>query len=311
MGITLADRARRVVRWPVVGLALTALLTLLVVLPVQLGASAAGLRPSLLGDELTLALAAIAATLIVTLPVQGWGLAEAGFGRQRALRDLWLGFLAGAALLSVSVGILALSGGYRVVGVAATPQEWRGIGYGLLLMAVVGLAEETLFRGIIFRYIEAALGSWAALALTSALFGVAHLSNPAATVAGAAAIAIEAGIMLGAAYMLTRSLWLAIGIHWSWNFFQGSVFGINVSGSNLPLASILTPTIGGPEILSGGAFGIEASMIAVVVCVIFGIWLLLRARRAGQVFTPLWALRLLGRAPRAAPSLAAPHDSEP
>lgn len=290
-------RLQQISRWPPVGLILTVLVALLIGLPLSVVSASLRLPSSLLLSELLLAIAAVGATLIVTLLLQGGTLELAGFRPQGALRDLALGFGAGTLLLCLSVGVLALFGGYRIVGVATTGAEWRAVAGVLVLMALVGLAEETLFRGILFRYVEAGLGSWVALLFTSALFGATHLSNPAATLWGATAIAIEAGIMLGAAFMLTRSLWLAIGIHWGWNFVQGSVFGFNVSGSNLPLASVFKPTVRGPELLSGGAFGIEASLIAVVVCTLFGIWLLVLAVQRGHVVTPRWIRRLLRRAP--------------
>lgn len=292
-------RLRTITRWPLVGLLLTLLAAILIGLPLSFVATNLLRFPSsLLLGELLFAVVVVGATLLVTLLIQGDTLEEAGFRLQGALRDLAIGFGVGTMLLALSVGLLALFGGYHIVGVATAPQEWWAIAEVFALMALVGLAEETLFRGILFRYLEAGFGSWVALLLTSALFGAVHLSNPAATLWGAAAIAVEAGIMLGAAYMLTRSLWLAIGIHWGWNFVQGSVFGFNVSGSNLPLASVFKPTISGPELLSGGAFGIEASLIAVVVCTLFGVALLIAAVRRGHVVTPCWLRRLLGRGQR-------------
>ena len=91
--------------------------------------------------------------------------------------------------------------------------------------------EELLFRGILFRWLEEFGGSWLALLLTSALFGAAHLGNPNATAFSAFCIAVEAGVLLGAAYMLTRSLWLPMGLHAAWNFTQGEIFDVPVSGS--------------------------------------------------------------------------------
>ena len=93
--------------------------------------------------------------------------------------------------------------------------------------------EEILFRGVLFRWIEEFGGSWAALLITSIFFGAAHLFNPNASPIAAFGIALEAGLLLGAAYMLTRSLWLPIGIHAAWNFTQGEVFDIPVSGTSV------------------------------------------------------------------------------
>ena len=92
--------------------------------------------------------------------------------------------------------------------------------------------EELLFRGILFRWLEEFGGSWVALALTSALFGAGASVNPNATALAAFAIAVEAGVLLGGAYMLTRNLWMPMGLHAAWNFTQGEIFDVPVSGSD-------------------------------------------------------------------------------
>jgi membrane protease YdiL (CAAX protease family) len=198
-------------------------------------------------------------------------------------RELGLGLAIGFGLFSTAVGIVALLGGFEVAGI-------RGLGviWPMLSLAVVsGVFEETLFRGILFRHVETMLGSWAALASTSALFGAAHLMNPDATPFAALAIAIEAGILLGAAYMLTRRLWLAIGIHAAWNFTQGWVFSIPVSGGDAPLGLLITRRVG-PDWLIGGEFGLEASVIAMAVATLAGVAMLMRAVKRGEVRPPMW-----------------------
>ena len=93
------------------------------------------------------------------------------------------------------------------------------------IAAASGYIEEVIFRGVLFRIVEESLGTWLALGTTIALFGLAHLGNPNATLYGAAAIGIEAGMLLGAAYVVTRRLWFAVGVHFGWNFMQAGVFG--------------------------------------------------------------------------------------
>jgi membrane protease YdiL (CAAX protease family) len=200
-----------------------------------------------------------------------------------APRELGLGLLAGAALFTAATGMVALLGGFEVQGLRGTGQLWS-----MLAIAVLsGTFEEVLFRGILFRHIETMLGSWAALAITSALFGMAHLGNPNATWFAAFAIAVEAGVMLGAAFMLTRRLWLAIGIHAAWNFTQGWVFSIPVSGGDAPLGLLITRRLG-PDWLTGGEFGLEASAVALVVATLFGLFLLQRAIGQGELRPPMW-----------------------
>jgi len=146
--------------------------------------------------------------------------------------------------------------------------------------------EELLFRGILFRWIEEFAGSWAALAITSALFGLIHIFNPQATWFSSFAIALEAGVMLGGAYMLTRSLWLPMGIHAAWNFAQGEVFGVPVSGTSVH--GLLRSRLTGPEILSGGGFGLEATLFALLIATAAGVWFVWLAVRRGEVVQPSW-----------------------
>lgn len=146
------------------------------------------------------------------------------------------------------------------------------------LFAAVG--EELAIRGGVFRVLEEGLGSLAALVLSAALFGLLHAANPGATPVSTAAIAIEAGLLLGAAYMATRSLWLPIGLHLGWNFTEGGVFGTAVSGGKSH--GVWPVSIHGPELLSGGDFGPEASVVAVAVCLLATLALLAVAVRRGE-----------------------------
>src|SRR5205085_1853499 len=133
------------------------------------------------------------------------------------------------------------------------------------------------FRGVIFRITEESLGTWIALAISSLLFGGAHLLNPHSTLAAASAIAIEAGLLLGAAYVLTRSLWLGIAIHAAWNFAEEGLFGVADSGQVSKTGGLLIPKITGPTVLTGGIWGPEMSIVAVLLCTTAGIALLMIA----------------------------------
>ncbi len=198
------------------------------------------------------------------------------FGRPRAGREWALGVLLGFAAISLTVGVIAALGGYRVTG--WNPPSVLVPVLGLAIMS--GVCEEVITRGLVFRLLEEWLGSWTALALSALLFGFLHIMNPNATALAAAAISIEAGILLGALYMLTRRLWMAIGLHMAWNFTQGGIYGINVSGIEVP--GLLFNTMQGPPMLTGGAFGAEASLPAIVICTSLGLWVLYRAHRKGR-----------------------------
>jgi len=189
----------------------------------------------------------------------------------------------GFVLFSAVVGVAAIAGAYTIVGKGDT----SGLVTGLATFALLpGFREELLFRGIFFRWIEEFGGSWAALVVTSALFGLAHIFNPNATWFSSLAIAVEAGVLLGAAYMVTRSLWLPIGLHAAWNFTQGAIFDVPVSG--IDAQGLVEAKLQGPAWLSGGTFGLEASVIALALATAAGVWMLMLAVRRGLVFGPMW-----------------------
>jgi len=201
-------------------------------------------------------------------------------------RNLGLGLATGFAIMALAVGIAALLGVYRIVG----PGDSNRLVLELVTVAILpGFMEELLFRGILFRWIEEFGGSWAALAITSALFGLAHMGNPNATWFSSFAIAIEAGVLLGGAYMLTRSLWFPIGLHAAWNFTQGEIFDVPVSG--IDEHGLVQAKLSGPPLLSGGTFGLEASIIALVLATGVGAWLVWLAVKRGKVVAPRWVRR--------------------
>ena len=93
-------------------------------------------------------------------------------------------------------------------------------------------------------------------------------------------------MLLAAIYMATRSLWWVIGVHWGWNLTEGAVLGVRVSGIDTP--GLLHSVPIGPAWLSGGEFGIEASVVTTLVCLIVAFWFVLRARREGRVVGQWW-----------------------
>ncbi|MFM7403295.1 MAG: lysostaphin resistance A-like protein [Erythrobacter sp.] len=203
-----------------------------------------------------------------------------------AVRGLAVGTLGAFVLFSLIVGIAALAGAYFIVG-------WGGMNNWLMLLFTAGISasfvEEFVFRGILFRWIEEFGGSWAALIITSALFGLAHIGNDNATWFSSTTIAIEAGVMLGGAYMLTRSLWLPIGLHFGWNMTQGMIWDVPMSGNDVD--GLVDARLAGDSLISGGAFGLEASVIALVVAGGFGVWLVKRAYDKGEVMALWWVRR--------------------
>lgn len=203
-----------------------------------------------------------------------------------ALRNLGLGLAAGCLIFSAIVGLAALVGVYRITGAGdASRLVLELVGTAI----IPGFMEEMLFRGILFRWLEEFGGSWAALVLTSALFGLAHIMNPNATWFSSFAIAVEAGVLLGGAYMLTRSLWFPMGLHAAWNFTQGEIFDVPVSG--LGEHGLVEAKLSGPSLLSGGQFGLEASLLALLVATAVGIWIVWAAVERGELMMPRWVRR--------------------
>lgn len=276
--------ARRIVQHWVVRLLITWFGFGLMTWVTVTGLQALSVEISPLVTEGVLAVCTLLSVFAVTWLIERRNPAEIGLGLQRFGIDWLKGAGVGAAYLCVSVGILALLGGYRIGGVAFVGQSLAG---GLLLHFFVGVFEETLFRGILFRFLEEGLGSWTALTITALFFGLSHLSNPGATIWSAMAIALEAGVTIGAVYMATRSLWVAMGFHTAWNFLQGAIFGVAVSGNAAPTASVFKPIIQGNQWLTGGAFGIEASVIALVLGLGLGIYFMIQAVRQKRIIRGL------------------------
>jgi membrane protease YdiL (CAAX protease family) len=204
-------------------------------------------------------------------------LARAGSGR-----EIVAGFALGLGLFGAVIGVLWLFGAYRVTGTDA----WSAALAALLGAAASGFIQEVLFRGLLFRIVREAWGAWWALAISASLFGLLHATSAHATVASTLAITLEAGILLGAAYLLTGRLWLAIGVHVGWDFANDGLFGTGVAGATgVPLHGLLRGELHGPTLLTGGSFGVEASLVAAGILMSTGLALLVLARQRGR-FTP-------------------------
>lgn len=219
----------------------------------------------------------------------------------RRIGGLFVGLAMGVVVFSVIVAILAILGMFRVQGL--------NLGYAwvtpVILVGVnAGITEEIIFRGILFRYVEQGLGTWLAIAISGLAFGAVHITNPNASVVAGIAIAIEAGVLLGLLYAVSRSLWLCIGFHAAWNLTQGPLWGIPVSGATS--GGFLNSTLSGPDIVTGGAFGAEAGIVAVVVCLGVSAWLFILLRKQDGVVAPAWVRRNRMRADSATASRVQP-----
>jgi membrane protease YdiL (CAAX protease family) len=196
-------------------------------------------------------------------------------GASGSTSELAMGLLIGFVIFSIIIAILWVLGFYRVTGLN---------GWSVILPAIVanvpsGFIQEIIFRGVIFRITRDWLGVWWALGISSLLFGLIHILSASATVESVIAITLEAGVLLAAAYMLTDRLWLPIGIHVAWDFANDGIFGVGLAGiSGGTMPGLLKANLTGPTLISGGAAGVEASIVSVIVILATSIYMIRRAR---------------------------------
>lgn len=192
--------------------------------------------------------------------------------------ELAAGLALGAAMFGMVMAILVAFNLYTIDWLGSAP-AWRAGGRAVQ----AALIEEILVRAILFRLLWRAFGPLPAFLVSAAVFGASHIFNPGATIVSVLCIALEAGIMLGALYVLTGRLWVSIGVHAAWNFTQGYVFGALVSGGEAGPAlahSVAQPNVS--VLLTGGSFGPEASLPALLVCTGVGVgtlWLAWKRNR--------------------------------
>ena len=144
-----------------------------------------------------------------------------------------------------------------------------------VIFIVVGFNEELLFRGYHLQTITSGSNLFWGLLISSIIFGSLHLGNPNATWVSAAGI-FFAGLFLAYGYTRTQQLWLPIGLHLGWNFFEGVVFGYPVSG--LTIYPLMNIKVSGPQVWTGGAFGPEAGLIILPALVVGAILINLYTR---------------------------------
>lgn len=190
-------------------------------------------------------------------------------------KDLSLGLILGALTLAFAVLIAVIFGG-----LSFQPNQTNGqaailltLGVSLIVFIAGAAFEEILFRGYIFQTLARARLAWLAIALTSLFFAVAHLTNSNAGYISTLNTAL-AGVWFGVAYLKTRTLWFVFGLHLMWNWFQGAIFGIEVSGiKSLTTAPLFQEIDLGPVWLTGENYGIEGGIVCTI-ALIFSILLI-------------------------------------
>jgi membrane protease YdiL (CAAX protease family) len=201
---------------------------------------------------------------------------------QSALSELGAGWAVSFAIVAAMVGLIWIFGYYRVEGTGTV----RTVANAFFFFGFGAFLQVLLFRVILFRMLEEILGTWLAILLVAAIFGLVHMGNDNATVWSGIAVVAE-DIFMIAPFVLTRRLWMAWGIHWSWNFTQDGIFGMPNSGiTDLP--SWINASVDGPTWLTGGSFGIEASFLVVIISIAVGLFLMRVASSKGQIVSPVW-----------------------
>jgi len=191
------------------------------------------------------------------------------------------GYLIGIGLVSLVAGIMVAAGWYEL----AWSGSWGSLLAAILSGLAVGLFEEALFRSLWFGGLEPALGTWLALMITAVFFGLLHWLNPGATLISSVAIALTAGLLLGAVFVVWRDVWLVAAVHAAWNATLGGFYGMAVSGQSTGQA-LLSARESGPDLWTGGAFGPEASLVSILV--VGGVTVFLLPAVARSASAPVW-----------------------
>jgi len=193
-------------------------------------------------------------------------LASIGMKVSNILRDTSFGILISAGIMSLTVIILWWLGKYQVTDIS--PQkDVAALIVGIITAVSAPINEEIFFRGTLFRHLEQLSGSWLALLVSGLLFGLLHSWRPYASWHSSFFLAVDVGFLCAGLYMLTRSLWVPMGMHFAWNVCEEFIYGLPNSGS-ASAVSLLHATVQGSSWLTGGNFGPEASILPFGICLL-------------------------------------------
>lgn len=235
--------------------------------------------------EFCFAVAAVAAYVLVTKRLDKRTLTEVGLTPQGFFSETGIGLLIGGGVFSAIIAMMGAFGLYRF---GSINPHFKPI-LPMELFLCIAVFQEVAVRGCIFQTLERHYGSGIALVASSLFFGLLHLGipvsglTPGQRLIGPLFLSLETGLLFSAAYLLTRRLWLPIGLHWGWNLFETSVYGTANSGAweNDP-NTLFAGHVHGPFFAGGGAFGPEASVIGLLVGSYTGVLLLRLAIRRGR-----------------------------
>lgn len=222
-----------------------------------------GSLPSLFLERLLMLIGYLSAAVLVlrwrNLPLSLLGMSLRGRGK-----DLLAGLGVAVLLYAVGFGTSLLMGTVEIASVQWIPRDLLGT---LLFFLLVAVTEEVMLRGFVLgRMLSAGMNRFVALFLSSALFSAMHLFNPNFALLPFVNILL-AGCLLGASFLYTRNLCFPVVLHWFWNWLQGPVLGYEVSGMDSG-ETLLTLRLTGSDLLTGGSFGFEGSLLCTVLLVV-------------------------------------------
>lgn len=222
-----------------------------------------GSLPSFFLERLLMLIGYLSAAVLVlrwrNLPLSLLGMSLKGRGK-----DLLAGLGVAVLLYAVGFGTSLLMGTVEIASVQWVPRDLLGT---LLFFLLVAVTEEVMLRGFVLgRMLSAGMNRFVALFLSSALFSAMHLFNPNFALLPFVNILL-AGCLLGASFLYTRNLCFPVVLHWFWNWLQGPVLGYEVSGMDSG-ETLLTLRLTGSDLLTGGSFGFEGSLLCTVLLVV-------------------------------------------
>lgn len=222
-----------------------------------------GSLPSFFLERLLMLVGYLSAAVLVLrwrkLPLSLLGMSLRGRGK-----DLLAGLGVAVLLYAVGFGTSLLMGTVEIASVQWVPRDLLGT---LLFFLLVAVTEEVMLRGFVLgRMLSAGMNRFVALFLSSALFSAMHLFNPNFALLPFVNILL-AGCLLGASFLYTRNLCFPVVLHWFWNWLQGPVLGYEVSGMDSG-ETLLTLRLTGSDLLTGGSFGFEGSLLCTVLLVV-------------------------------------------
>lgn len=182
---------------------------------------------------------------------------EMGFARIAVLPDFTAGVVIGALVMAGIYGVHLVMGWLQFTNEPPT-MDWLTT---IPVLLIAALVEEVLYRGLVLNgLVILTRQTWIAVVLSAILFGIAHATNPGATALSVVSNALG-GVMYSIAFLRTRRLWLPLGVHFAWNYFQGPIFGFLVSG--FIFGGLLQHTVVGNPIFTGGSYGPEGGLVAI------------------------------------------------